>query len=433
MCALTGRHVAVIGAGAGGLSAARHLLADGHEVTLFEQGSHVGGLWVYDNDNGLSVAYASLHINSEPKATAFRDYPFRPGTPLFPSHTEIAAYLNDFADEFDLRRRIRFRTRVSDVSPADSRPGRGWTVTLDNGDAAYFDDIVVASGHQGIPADPGWSAKFSGQYLHSHAYREPQAFSDKRVLVVGMGNSGLDIAADLVPFAAKVYSSARSAVLIMPRMMFGVPSARVVGTLVKPWMPWLVQRQIMRGLSRMYHGRMEDWGLQTPRKRTHPASNATYMSHVAYQKITIKPGIAGVRDSVVTFVNGESVEVDTVIAATGYLVDLPFLKGDLAPLNGRRLEAYRRIVHPDWPGLYFIGFFNVSGGANISMMDVQSRFLAAVVSERLTLPSSAEMKADTAREFTLMERRYPGSERYGLELDPHRYRKLVSGEVKGPR
>ncbi len=413
------------------MSAARHLLEQGHEVTLYEQGSYIGGLWVYDNDNGLSVAYESLHINSEPKATAFRGYPFPAGSPLFPSHRAIATYLNDFADEFDLRRRIRFRTRVSDVSPVEGRPGRGWTVTFADGETEFFDDVVVASGHQGIPADPEWSAKFSGQYLHSHAYRDPQPFTGKRVLVVGVGNSGLDIAADLVPFADKVYSSARSPVLIMPRMMFGVPSARVVSKLARPWMPWLVQRQIMRGLSRIYHGRMEQWGLQTPRRRTHPASNATFMSHVAYNKIAIEPAISEVRDSVVTFVNGESIEVDTVIAATGYLVDIPFLRGGLAPLNGRRLEAYRRIVHPDWPGLYFVGFFNVSGGANISMMDVQSQFLAAVVSGQLTLPSSADMKADTDREFAVMARRYPGSERYGLELDPFRYRKLVSDELEG--
>ena len=88
------RRIAVIGAGAGGLSAARHLLQSGHDVTVYEKGSFVGGLWVYDNDNGLSVAYESLHINSETRVTAFRDYPFPPGTPVFPSHRHVAAYLD---------------------------------------------------------------------------------------------------------------------------------------------------------------------------------------------------------------------------------------------------------------------------------------------------------------------------------------------------
>lgn len=427
------QHVAVIGAGAGGLSAARHLLESGHEVTVYEQGSHVGGLWVYDNDNGLSVAYESLHINSEPRTTAFRDYPFRAGSPLFPSHREITKYLNDFADAFDIRRRICFGTRVIDVAPVDGRRDNGWTVTLDDGSEQLFDSVVVASGHQGVPADPEWSSTFAGQYLHSHAYRKPQPFTGKRVLVVGVGNSGLDIAADLVGHADKVYTSARSPVLIMPRMMLGVPTPRVVGAIAKPWMPWLVQRQILRALSRVYHGRMETWGLRTPRTRTHPASNATFMAHVAYQKIVIEPGIADVEGSRVTFENGDTIEVDAIIAATGYHIDLPFMKGDLAPLDGRRLQAYRRVVNPDWPGLYFVGFFNVSGGANISMMDVQSQFLTAVVDGRLTLPSPEQMRADVARESAWMARRYPGSARYGLELDPYRYRKQIAADLARAR
>lgn len=427
------RTVAVIGAGAGGLSAARHLLEDGHDVTVFEGGSYVGGLWVYDNDNGLSVAYESLHINSEPRTTAYRGYPFPPGTPLFPSHREVATYLDAFADHFHIRPRIRFNTRVTNVEPVDGRAGNGWIVRLDDGAEEVFDAVVVASGHQGVPADPEWSKSFGGRYLHSHAYRSPGEFAGERVLVVGVGNSGLDIAADLAPYAAETYSAARSPVLIMPRMILGVPSARVLAMIVKPWLPWLVQRQLMRWISRIYHGRMEQWGLRTPTKRTHPASNATYMAHVAYHKITALPGVRSVEGSTVHFDDGRSIEVDTVIAATGYHVDLPFLKGELAPVVDRRLEAYKRIVHPDWPGLYFIGFFNVSGGANISMMDVQSEFLTAVVSGRLALPSSTAMKADIAEEFRVMERRYPSASRYGLELDPRRYRKQIGQLVAHAR
>lgn len=427
---VTARRVAVIGAGAGGLSAARYLLERDHDVTVYELGSRVGGLWVYDNDNGLSAAYRSLHINSEPRATHYSGYPFPKGTPLFPSHREVSAYLETFADHFRIRERIRFNSRVTSVEPLDGGPGQGWIVRLGDGTKKRFDAVVVATGHQGVPAHPDFASDFTGQYLHSHDYREPEPFREKRVLVVGVGNSGLDIAADVAPLAARTAVSARSPVLIMPRMVFGVPSARVLGKINKPFLPWPVQRQIMRLISRTFHGRMEQWGLRTPTKRTHPASNATFMAHVAYRKISCHPGVQQVTGTRVTFTDGSSVEVDTMVAATGYEVHLPFLADEVSPVIGRRIDVYKRVVHPSWPGLYFVGFFNVSGGANISMMDVQSAWVAALVSNEVRLPDETEMRADIEREKRFLTRTFPERARYGLELDPRRYRHEIAQEMQ---
>ncbi|MFR9805017.1 flavin-containing monooxygenase [Pseudonocardia sp. RS010] len=419
---------AVIGAGAAGVSAARHLLADGHEVVVYEAGSYVGGLWVHGNDNGLSVAYTSLHINSEASATAYDGFPFPADAPLFPAHGDVRSYLEAAAEHFGVRERIRFRTPVNAVEPA---AGGGWTVRTEDGAEERYDVVVVASGHQGRPAHPAWAGEFTGRYLHSNSYRDPEPFTGERVLVVGVGNSGLDVAADLVPFAASTLSSARSPVLIMPRMILGVPSARVLAKINRPWLPWVVQRQVMRWVSRIFHGRPEQWGFRTPKTRTHPASNATYMAHVSYGRIDVRPGIEGVDGRTVRFADGSTAEVDTIIAATGYEIDLPFLQKADSPVVDRRIEAYKRVVHPDRPGLYFVGFFNVSGGANIAMMDVQSRLVAAAVSGDVTLPDPAAMHADIDREQRFLQRHYPSAARYGLELDPVRYRRQMAELLEG--
>lgn len=424
------RSVAVIGAGAAGLSAARYLMASGHEVTVFELGSRIGGLWVYGNDNGLNSAYRSLHINSEPKATHYPGFPFPDETQLFPTHWEVSAYLVAFADHFQITERVRFNCRVTRVEPVNGSPGHGWIVVLEEGTRQQFDCVVVATGHQGVPAHPEFASKFEGEYLHSGSYKEPEPFQGKRVLVVGVGNSGLDIAADIAPVAAQTFVSARSPVLIMPRMVFGVPSARLLSKVNKWFIPWPVQRAVMRTLSRVFHGSMEQWGFTTPKKRTHPASNATFMAQVALRRISVRPGIEDVNGNKVQFVDGQTVEIDTIIAATGYEIDLPFLPRDISPVTGRRLDVYKRVVHLDWPDLYFVGFFNVSGGANISMMDVQSEWVAALVSRQVTLPTRAEMRTGIEREKRFIARRFPSAPRYGLELDPRWYRREVSRELR---
>lgn len=424
-----GRSVAIIGAGAAGLSAARHLLAAGHRVTIYEIGSKIGGLWVYDNDNQLSAAYRSLHINSEPAVTHYPGFPFPEGTSLFPSHWEVSAYLNSFADHFHLREAIRFRTRVTSVEPVAGAGQSRWRVKLEGGAEEEFDAVVIASGHQGVPAHPDLGSEFSGQYLHSHDYREPEPFRGQRVLVIGLGNSGLDIAADLALVAAKTYVAVRSPVLIMPRMIFGLPAARTLGRLIKPWMPWPLQRSILRAVSRVFFGRMEMWGLRTPEQRTHPASNATFMAHVAYRKIFCKPGVASVAGQTVTFTDGSTVEVDTIIAATGYEIALPFLPPALSPVVERRLDLYRRVIHPAWPGLYFVGFFNANGGGNISLMDVQTEWIAALLSGKVRLPDEAAMRAAIAAELVYHSASFPSAPRYGLELDPLRYRRQVAEDM----
>ncbi len=426
------RRAAVVGAGAAGLCAAKRLLERDIEVTVFELGTRVGGLWVYDNETGRSPAYASLHTNTAAATTGYRDFPMS-STPVFPTHKQVAAYLQAYAERFDLERHIRFGTGVTAVRPLADAGRTGWRVGLADGSEEDFDTVVVATGHQSTPAHPAFARDFTGEYLHAHSYRVPDPFRDKRVLVVGTGNSALDIAADVCTVTEITTISSRSPVLIMPRMFLGRPTAELLGRIEKPWLPWPIVRRIRGLITRLAHGRMEDWGFRTPKKRTHPASHPTIFGHMAWNRITVRPGVSAVRDTEVHFTDGSTERFDTMIAATGYEIDLPFLSATVSPVVERRVDLYRRIVVPDWPGLYFIGYFNLSGGGNIRMMDIQARWLAAVLVGDVVLPDRAVMKREIAAENRRMARRYPGSARYGLELEPREYGAAIREDMAGAR
>lgn len=425
------KRVAVIGAGAAGLCAAKHLLGRGMEVTIFEMGSAVGGLWVYENPNGRSPTYFSLHINSEAGVTSYRDFPFPEGTPLYPSHQVIARYLQDYAAHFDLVRHIRFDAKVTNLQPIGPAARNGWRVRLADGDEQSFDAAVVATGHQAEPAHPAFAADFSGEYLHAHDYRVPEPFRGKDVLVVGAGNSALDIASDICLVTSMTTISSRSPVLIMPRMLWGMPLARILARVEKPWLPWPAIRWFRELVTQLVYGRMEQWGFTTPKTRTHPASHPAIMGHIAWDRIRVRPGIASVNGREVTFADGVTQSFDTMIAATGYEVDLPFLSAEVSPVVERRVELYRRMVAPDWPQLYFIGYFNVGGGGNIRMMDVQCRWMAAVMAGDVDLPDAATQRREIHHEARDLARRYPDRPRYGLELDPREYGLKLRADLAG--
>lgn len=423
------KRIAVIGAGAAGLCAAKHLKAKGHAVTILELGSRIGGLWVYENDNGLSPCYKSLHVNSEARVTAYKDYPFPEGSPLYPDHWQMTAYLEGYADHFGLRPHIRFNAEVTGVRAT----GAGWIVTTRNGGAEPFDAVVVASGHQSVPRHPPFAREFTGAYIHAHEYRVPEPFAEKHVLVVGIGNSACDIASDICAHTASTTIAARSPVLLMPRMFLGVPTSRVLAKLEKPWMPWPLRRAIRTTIARMAHGTMEQWGFRTPKTRTHPAGHHLLIGHFIWGRITAKPGIRAVQGRTVTFDDGTSRDFDAMIAATGYEVETPFLSPEHAPMQGHWPDLFHRVVKPGVPGLYFVGFFNVSGGGNIRMMDDQAEWVAALETGEVRLPPTADMHAAIKAERARIARLYPDSPRYGLELEPMVYRADLAREFRRAR
>jgi dimethylaniline monooxygenase (N-oxide forming) len=416
------KNFGVIGAGAGGLCAARHLRESGLDVTILEMGSRIGGLWAYDNDSGRSPAYKSLRINSENKVSSYNDFPFPEGTQLYPDTEEMEAYFQAYADKFGLSDLIRFNSKVDTIE----HQANGYVVKLQDGKELSFDGLVVASGHQCSPRHPEEVEGFAGDYVHAREYRVPDRYKDKRVLVIGPGNSGVDIAADICTVTEKTFLAARSPVLIMPRMMFGVPQSRILMKLERHWLPWRIRIWLRTMITRVFHGRMEQWGFRTPKTRTHPISHPTLISHIAWSRIKAKPGLESIEGRTVKFVDGTEESIDAIIAATGYETDLPFLPEGSCPIRGTHMHLYNRVVHVDMEDLYFIGFFDATGGSNIRMMVDQSQYAAAMASGKIARPSRDQMETAIEADLAFQEKQFPNSPRYGLELDPVRYRKLLA-------
>ena len=227
------RKVAVIGAGAAGLISAKTMAEAGFDVTVFEMGSCIGGLWDFNNDNGQAVAYRNLHINTDTYLTQLKDYPFKKGVADYAHHSEMLEYLVGYAKHFGIDKMIRFKSKVTRLAPLDEGRG-GWEVEINDAPAGRFDAVMVATGHLHLPRWPELPGTFSGEYIHAASYREPKPYVDRRVCIIGFGNSALDIASDLAHVARRTVVSARTGAFIWPKYAFGYPMTRVAGRGPRP-------------------------------------------------------------------------------------------------------------------------------------------------------------------------------------------------------
>jgi dimethylaniline monooxygenase (N-oxide forming) len=419
------RRVCVIGAGSSGIASCQVLNARGIDFDCYEKGSEVGGNWRYGNDNGMSSAYESLFINTSREIMEYATYPMPKSYPDYPHHTQIAAYFDDYVDHFGLRERIAFRTEVLRVEQA---PEGGWDVTvraLDDGPerTTRYDDVMVANGHHW---DPRWpEPPFPGELddsvevVHAHYYRTSEGYEDKNVLVLGIGNSACDIAVETSRVSKMTFLAMRRGAWIVPKYIGSVP----VDEISPSWswrVPFFIQRMVLGFLVRRAQGDPTEFGLPKPDHRiaeAHPTVSSDLLPRIGHGRITVKPNIARLEGDSVRFTDGSVERIDRIVYCTGYKISFPFLAPDLLdPSGDNRIELYRRVVHPDLPGLYFIGLIQPLG-AIMPLAELQSEWIADVIEGRVTLPSRGEMVTEIAAEQAAMRKRYVASKRHTIQVD----------------
>jgi dimethylaniline monooxygenase (N-oxide forming) len=428
--------VCIIGAGSSGIAACQVLHARGIDFDCYEKGSEVGGNWRYDNDNGMSSAYRSLFINTSREMMQYAAYPMPDDYPDYPHHSQIARYFDDYVDHFGLRARIRFRTEVTALEPEGD--GRWW-VTLEDRSSAVYDAVMVANGHHWNPKYPEppfpGQDSFTGEQVHSHHYREPdERFIDKNVLVLGIGNSATDIAVETSRVSHMTYLAMRRGAYVLPKYIAGTPTDQ----LGPKWMsrlPLAVTRALFMRELKHVQGPMENYGLPKPDHKlgeAHPTVSADLLARIGHGRITPKRNIEHIDGDSVHFTDGTSVGIDTIVWCTGYRIAFPFLPSEVIDVENNHVPLFRRVVHPDAPGLYFVGLVQPLG-AIMPIAELQSEWVADLFEGSAALPDPDAMKREIEREEAAMRKRYVASTRHTIQVDYHPYMRLLNKERRRRR
>uniref|UniRef100_A0A8C9PUH3 Flavin-containing monooxygenase n=1 Tax=Spermophilus dauricus TaxID=99837 RepID=A0A8C9PUH3_SPEDA len=406
------KRVAIVGAGVSGLAAIRCCLEEGLEPTCFERSDDIGGLWKFSEhaEEGRASIYRSVFTNSSKEMMCFPDFPYPDDYPNYMHHSKLQEYLRAFAHAKSLLGHIRFETLVTSVKKCPGFLVTGqWTVVTEKDgkqESTVFDAVMICSGHHvypNLPTDsfPGLE-QLQGNYLHSRDYKGPEAFKGKRVLVIGLGNSGSDIAVELSRLAAQVIISTRSGSWVMSRVWDdGYPWDMVYVTRFASFLRNILPSFVSDWL---YVKKMNTWfkhenyGLVPLNRplRKEPVFNDELPSRILCGTVSIKPGVKKFTETSAVFEDGTVFEaIDSVIFATGYGYAYPFLDDSIIKSRNNEVTLYKGIFPPqlEQSTLAVIGLVQ-SLGAAIPTADLQARWAAKVFANSCTLPTTNEMMGD---------------------------------------
>jgi dimethylaniline monooxygenase (N-oxide forming) len=420
--------VCIIGAGSSGIVACKTFAEKGIPFDCFEKSDRPGGNWVFNNKNGMSSAYRSLHINTSRDKMVYSDFPMPASYPDFPHHTLIARYFDDYVAHFKIRERIRFE---SEVTRCERGADGLWKITLASGETRHYDALCVANGHHWSARwpEPRFPGTFAGTEIHSHSYIDPTDpidCIDKNVIVVGMGNSALDIACELsrAGVARRVHLSVRRGYYVIGKYFGGEtldagdphpsvdPSLRY--RLTPGW--WQRRRRLKR--IRALFGRPEQYGLPAPDYpygAVHPTISSEILIRLGSGDITPIANLAELRGNSVRCADGRDWPADIIIYCTGYDIKFPFFEPSLLDVRDNELALFERVVHPQMTNLFFIGLIQPLC-AIMPIAEVQSKWLASLLTGEYALPSAAEIHGRTFEDYARTRRGYLATARHTIQV-----------------
>lgn len=411
----------VIGAGPAGLAAVRSLKQADLPVKAVERNADVGGQWLYGA--APSAVYASTHLISSKRTTAYADFPMPEDWPAYPGHERILEYFKSFAKHFDLYPSIRFSTEVRSIEQRDG----SWRATLSDGTSDDYESVIFANGHLSDPLMPKIPGEFSGRMMHAKDYKTADIFEGKRVLVVGMGNTGCDIVVDAVHRAKQVLWSVRGGNHFVPKFLAGKPADEANHKQRRFVIPKRLRSMLHEPILRFVVGPPERFGLPKPEHRLYdrtPIVNSLVLQHLGQGDAVLRKPIKEFRGDTVVFTDGQEDQVDLVLLATGYEITFPFLE-DLTELNWQPEKGAPRLylnIFPSRPnGLYVAGLLE-GAGVGWPGRALQTDLIAAYIKAQTENPdTTASFREKIAAYHTRPSRKDRGE--HGIFVDFLQYKR----------
>jgi cation diffusion facilitator CzcD-associated flavoprotein CzcO len=423
------KKILIVGAGASGLAVAKNLGQAQIAFDVLEREDDVGGNWYYGKP--ASSVYRSTHLISSKTLTQFTDFPMPEEYPDYPSHEQAWEYLRSYARTFQLYERIEFNQSVESIEPC----GQEWAVALAGGEVRHYGGVVIANGHNWDPRIPAYPGSFDGLAVHSSQYKTPDLLRGRRVLVVGAGNSGCDIAVESAQNAAATFHSVRRGYHYLPKFLLGKPTDLCGERLLRWRFPLWLRRLITRRVVHLALGGPQSYGLPAPDHKlfeTHPIINSQMLYYVGHGKINVKPDVQELCGSKVRFVDGSEAEIDVLVYSTGFRINIPFIDRRHLNWSRDRPELFLNVFHPQYDNLFVAGLIQPDSG-QWGLVDYQAQLIARFIQACRQRPSLAERfrRQKRARRPDLGSGiDYVRSPRHLLEVEHFSYRRRLQDLIR---